>query len=301
MTAMNKMLEALKRLQNDAATACERPAAAGTHIVRRVKPGEPAIPGRKFDVSSWQVSAPAVSLARTSAERVPPTSPRAEVSTPAPAPVVVQRFESPWERSARHDLANPLHARDYQTVLLRWQEDLPGTQPRAVMIAGIGCGPTEVAEFSLRLAIQQAKEGASTLLVDGESSRWLSNALVAHDQPGLTESFAEGIPPRHFFQTTFTPGLNFLPSGAHLPDLQRNNAAAARFVNDLKTQALWTIIAAADAGTTFAVDLARACDAVYLLVRIGAATNQEALRIRQELQGAGARLLGCIALEDAAV
>jgi hypothetical protein len=282
---MNKMLEALKLLQDEAAPV-EDTAVAAKRPMRRassVVPTSAVSASKKFDVSSWAGTAPVEEAA---------------AAEPAPAPIPTPpRFESPWERAARHDLSNPLQARGYQTVLLRWQEDLPGTHPRAVLIAGVGCEESDVAEFALRLGMDQARNGLSTLLVDAEPSRWLSNALVALDQPGLSEAYLEKIPPRHFLQPTFTDGLKLLPAGANLPELERNSVTMAKLVNDLKAQAQWTIISAANAGSDFAADLARASDAVYLLVRLGSATNLEATRVRQHLQGAGARLLGCIALD----
>ena len=282
---MNKMLAVLKQLQE-----VEQPEAipAAKHPVRRASSvpatsADPAgTPPRKFDVSSWAATA----------------APPAPEPAPAPAPTApAPRFESPWERAARHDLAQDAHALGYQAILQRWQQDLPGAHPRAVLIAGVGCEESDIGEFALRLGMQQARAGATTLLVDAEPSQWLSNALVAHDQPGIMEAYSENIPPKLFLQTTFTEGLKLLPAGMNVSDPALNSAVMARLVSDLKAQAQWTIMAAADAGSNFAAELARASDAVYLLVRLGAATNLEATRIRQHLQQAGARLLGCIALE----
>jgi Mrp family chromosome partitioning ATPase len=61
------------------------------------------------------------------------------------------------------------------------------------------------------------------------------------------------------------------------------------------------LIDGGDALSEGATVLSRLCDATYLLVGLGAATTDSAREATRRFRAAGGRLLGCIAVESAAV
>lgn len=301
---MNKMLYALRRLQGESTAEEPRPVSARETKTREAPPRVAAKPRPAFDVSAWSMPEIGPEFDRPSARAIPaePSLPKTP-PPPTPAPIAAQppspslvRAEAPWERAARSDLASANGAafREIQTQLRR---DLPSTAPRAVFLAGVGCLPEDTAAVALRLGLLNAAENLPTLLIDGEADRWLTDNLLAGRHPGLLETLSENVPAKHFLIPTGSSGLSLLPYGAGTAAIEAASAPSfAATIDDLKTRANLILVAGGGGETPLAAALARACDGCYLLVRLGVATSQQALAVRESLVSAGARLLGCIAL-----
>jgi len=328
---MNKMLRALKKLQATAASAGVRPqrAASAPELKEapvRTSPAEaehastlpanaqPTPAGPKLDLAGWlKPTKPAYVMQEVArqVDRSPPAepviSPAIPSAPPVPPPVAAPQqrpagYESPWERAARNDLSTPTGFDAYRAIAQQIRRDLPGTTPRTVLLAGVGCGDNDVAESALRIAMIMAVDGRATLLVDAEPAHPLTDALVAERQPGLGEALFENVPAKHFLLPTSTTDLKFFPAGGSLTQINDRDLASlpmSEIVEQLRSEASLTIITAGDAESSLARAFGRSCDATYLLVRLGIATAGQAYQARTVLQENGARLLGCIAIEGA--
>lgn len=327
---MNKMLRALKKLQASAASAGVRPQRAASALELkeapvRTTPAEaehaatppanlqPTPAAAKFDLAGWlNPTKPAYVIQEVSRQQdksppaePPPTPamPLPQAPPPQPVPAPQQRpagYESPWERAARNDLSTPTGFDAYRAIAQQIRRDLPGTTPRTILLAGVGCGDNDVAESALRIAMITAVDGRATLLVDAEPSHPLTDALVAERQPGLGEALLENVPAKHFLLPTSTTDLKFFPAGSSLTQINGSDLASlptSEIVEQLRGEASLTIITAGNAESSLARAFGRSCDATYLLVRLGVATAGQAYQARTVLQENGARLLGCIAIE----
>ena len=150
----------------------------------------------------------------------------------------------------------------YRSLVAEIAAQLPGTKPRAVLIAASAAGvgaTTVVLNLSVTLARQ---DGVRVTVVDADTERpELASRLRISTTPGMRDVIARGNPPAWSVQETGQPQLFALP--AHRDDALASQSLAP-IIEQLRSRNDWVII---DAGVWHhrLVPLAAACDAIYLV------------------------------------
>jgi Mrp family chromosome partitioning ATPase len=204
---------------------------------------------------------------------------------------------SSWEAMVATHLAEPAVEQDYRQLAERMLENCPSGVAQNILLTSVGC-PAE--ETLGRLAWTLAEIRGPVLMLDANRARTsLTIQLQRTGAAGLEELLrgeaAAALP-------TTREKLFLLPAGNRATDgnaaeLTALAAALAKWRGDFPL----VLIDGGDALSEAATLLSRLCDATYLLVGLGAATTDSAREATRRFRAAGGRLLGCIAVESAAV
>jgi Mrp family chromosome partitioning ATPase len=236
-------------------------------------------------------------------------------SAPQPAPVVaascavvaaqngslVQSTAKPprscsrLERAVSRALADPLRGEPYRQAAERLVEGAQEISGRTLVLAGVGSA-SDTHDLTLHLAAALANEGR-TLVVEGDlSRRVLADELGLADARGLGDALRGECALTDAVVPTTLDGVSILPAGRSGLILTSTVAQKLPEMFDLLAADYKYLLI--DGGRTDdpgAALLARAADAAYFVVRLGATDAGQAQAALRSFRAASARVLGCIA------
>jgi Mrp family chromosome partitioning ATPase len=318
---MARMLQALKNLE---ARSAWPPAGAGllAHLAESPAPVAPRTPNPpKADPPKPEppppeppklepkVEVPAPPLPPEPAPPIfeapaalPPLAAPAFQPTPDPLPPARPTTRPPTgvERAVRRTLGEPHRRQPLADIAARLRQDAHQTGSRTLVLLAIG-GGSSTHDAALHLAALLVDEGGKILLIDGDPARRQLSADMDQLQAcGLSDLATAGVRPSELIQPTAFAGLGFLPAGSQrFADLRTAADPLARAFGQFAADFDLVLLSAGRVDDPGAAVLARMCDAAYVLVELGAVEAGQAQRSLRELRGAGARVLGCIAVGDA--
>jgi Mrp family chromosome partitioning ATPase len=232
------------------------------------------------------------------------TAPAAGSQPPAgeaPGPRTAARQKPlPIERAAQRALGEPHRRQAIRELADRLRQDAQETGSRSLMFVGVG-EESAAYEAMFHVAALLADEGGRILAIDGDLARQtLTLELECGQHPGLSDMARPGpqqaVNPIEAIQPTAFTNLSFLPAGRWRHQTLSPSDGITRLMGGVSASYDLALIDGGRAGDSNLAALAKAADAAYLVVRLGAveaSTAQEALRT---LRGAAARVLGCVAL-----
>jgi Mrp family chromosome partitioning ATPase len=244
-----------------------------------------------------------------------------EISAPAAAKapgdgLLKNRFQQPTrplasatslEEEVRQRLEDPLLGKSYRRMAENCKSQYPGDVAAALMLAG----PTaslQLGETAFSLATGLVDEQGDddqqfrVLVVDGAlSEKTLTGRLRAASNPGLAEVLGRRKSWRDYVCNTAQANVDFLPAGeGTVTSYKSIRGLLAPLIGEWKQQYRYIIFDAGGADEPLAERLAPACDATYLLVTAGSTEADDARAAAERLQTAGARLRGCILVDEPA-
>jgi capsular exopolysaccharide synthesis family protein len=168
---------------------------------------------------------------------------------------------------------------------------------RTILVTSTGPneGKTVVAT---NLAIALAQTGQQVVLVDGDMRRpSIHKALLAHQEPGLSEAVTSGLLAPGIVQATAIPGLSILSSGATPPNPSEllSSPHLKELLNALTEQYAWVVI---DSPPVMAVTdaslIANVVGGVLFVVAAEKTLAPIAMNALEQLEGASAWFVGAV-------
>ncbi|MGI8980338.1 MAG: hypothetical protein ACR2FY_14015 [Pirellulaceae bacterium] len=222
----------------------------------------------------------------------------AQASAPAVAPLPVSPLRTPtlFEQRIREALLHPARSRPFAELVQRLRQDFRGSQERSLLFTGIGRA-SRGDEMLAHVAALFAEQGERVLLVDADFERsGLSSGFGAGTLGGLQNAI---VAPRtwqdHLLTTSF-PNLSFLPNGRGSLNVATVADTLTSLIPKLEAEFPLVLIDGGQSSGSLLTPLARACDATYFVIRLGATDAKEAQGALKSFRAAGARVMGCVAV-----
>lgn len=194
-----------------------------------------------------------------------------------------------------HNDASPVFAESFRAV--RTNVLFAADQRRTLLVTSSrpGEGKSLIAS---NLAVGLALAGQRVLIVDADMRRpQVHSILDVKQQPGLSELLSGPIKASDAIQSTLTPGLWVLSSGAVAPNPAEllSSSRLTKFLASVAEQFDWVIV---DSPPVLAVTdpslLAHACSAVVFVVASEKTDRATALKALEQLDGAKAQFIGAV-------
>ncbi len=217
----------------------------------------------------------------------------APLIAPAASPV---RTATLFEHRIRETLLHPARSRPFADLVQRLRQDFRGGQQRSLLFTGIGLA-SRGDEMLAHVAALFAQEGERVLLVDADFERaGLTAGFGTGTVGGLHNALAN---PRtwqdHVVPTAFE-NLAFLPTGRGNLNGPTAGDALSSLIPKLEAEFPLVLIDGGQSSGSLLMPLARSCDATYFVIRLGATDAKEAQAALKTFRGAGARVMGCVAV-----
>ncbi len=200
------------------------------------------------------------------------------------------------ELAARADLQREPVCGQYRRLADRIASLASAGGPVCLLLVAAEKEP-HVADVLMRVALLLSqRDGRRVLLVDGDPAhRRLSAGLNVDSQAGFCDVLAQGDDWKTLVRPTATGRVGVLPAGSHVTQATPQCVEdVERLLSEWKQTWPVVLMGAAHAGSALTRSLAKACDAVFLLVRLGQTESAAASSALDELRGAGGRVLGCV-------
>jgi Mrp family chromosome partitioning ATPase len=223
----------------------------------------------------------------------------AEVAEPPEIQAVsTRRTMAPLEERILGNAAGSALTRQVGNLATAVEAEFAGATSAALLFVGADVGDHGALVAAHLGAALAAQRGGGVLLIDANSAtRALSLGFGLNGRAGFTElltDVCEGEP--NAVYRSAVPDVSVLPAGRNVvlgaADL---DARVSVLIRELGRQQRWILVHAGAAESSLTQAFCRFCDGVYLLVRLGQTTPEEAQRTLESLQNAGGRILGCIA------
>jgi|GEM_PF-6721703 len=200
-----------------------------------------------------------------------------------------------YENQVQRRLREPRLGSQYRQLAQLLSSQYPSDVPAVIAFLASEHNP-HVTDVVAHVATLLAQAGAQpVLMVDGNpAEKGLTQRFELLGQPGLSEGLDRLADWHESLSPTAHRGLHVLPSGAGIPREATSARAAATLVQQFKRRYALTLVDAGSVGLPLAERLAAACDAAYVVVRLGFTPPEEATAAVATLQRRGARVLGCV-------
>jgi tyrosine-protein kinase Etk/Wzc len=201
------------------------------------------------------------------------------------------------ERQVKRTLNDRIRSQPLVDLVDRLARDMEQTESKVLAFVSLGASDDSHSPMLHAATFLADKRAKNVLLVDGDvARRSMSDDLEFGRCPGLSELLAGKAEIKTSCQPTATKQLSFLPAG----QMQAGTAsspgeALEKAMAQLKGDFDCVLIDAGNAAGRLTSALARASDATYLVIELGAVETNAAQAALARLRAAGARVLGCIA------
>jgi Mrp family chromosome partitioning ATPase len=275
----------------------QAPAQADAHVPAEwVKPDEPeALIGEPPST----MAAPVAEQFSADAAIEPAPPPEVELAAPRVSnPVPARRAVAPLEAKILDESADGALSRQVGSLAAIVDGEFAGATSTALMLVGADAGDHGALVAAHLGAAMAARRAGGVLLIDANSAtRDLTAGLGLTGRSGVAEILSDtndgdltAVYPAASLDVSVLPAGRNVALGA--ADL---DARVSVLIRELGRQQRWIIVHGGAAESTLTRAFGRSCDGVYLLVRIGQTTPEEARQTLESLQNAGALVLGCIA------
>lgn len=215
------------------------------------------------------------------------------------APHVSLVEEGPLAKLIRENLIRAPRAEQFRAALQAVLQGCPGPEPAAVLLVGVDAGEHAAQAAATLAAALSLVEETEVLLVDADlPARTLSHGFNLHGRHGLTDALQpraneqDNIP--LLYPTPFTR-LMVMPAGVKSRVPRRPRADALRSFLASRRPGRVMIVHSGPPEAALTREFAAACDAVYLVIRLGQTPLGKAQAALDALQTAGANIHGCLA------
>lgn len=210
----------------------------------------------------------------------------------APAPEL-----SAWEIDCQRILADRELSQPIRQTTRRLLDDLLVGPRHVAMLLGVGAAshPVDIAPL---LAVSLAAQHGDVLLVDVDTvGRQLTAKFDAVGQPGITDLLAKKETEQRAVKKTATPHLSIVAAGTSLATPGDAADAWTDLVAHWRSAYRLVLLCGGQSHDDASLAWARAADATYVAIRLGATEATVAQQAIARLQSSGARVLGCIAID----
>lgn len=246
-------------------------------------------------VEAIQASISAVQLDQTPDQT--PVSPSNEAVTGPPPTLPARPEPTTAELEIRGLLADEPQARPYRDLLATVQRDVAGRPSPVVAIVGLDDQDATAHVAAALGTVLAGLQPKTTLLIDGNPARSVTQRYNQPQATGLAESLAGWSKWTAAIAPTSHPQLDLLPFGqATAEQAQRLPQALAAELALLRSSFAAAVIDAGPLSSDWALAASQAADAVYLVVRVGDTSAEYATACVQRFRAAGGQLTGCIAV-----
>ena len=214
------------------------------------------------------------------------------------SPLPSTREPTFYEQRIRESLARPSHAKLYANLVERLQQDFRGSDGRTLLFTGVG-QPSRGDELLSHIAALFAQQGTEVLLVDADFQRAsLTAGFGSTTLCGLQNCLGTSANWHDQLIPTSFPQLSFLPVGRGNLNVMEAALALDGVIEEMSHRFGLVLIDGGESAGGLQTAFARACDATYFVIRLGATDARSAEAALRKFRAAGARVMGCVATLD---